>query len=194
MKKQIALSLLFFLIACSSVQATIISNSGLITYPDTGSAFPVPATSQTVFSPGDSIRAAETIDLAALVFATDDNSGAGWDTAALEWVVQWFSPTSTGTPDASFVVPYLWSQITADITAGLTELTFASDAFTPTADGDWFVVSSFENDFANQRAPSIAAVRVPEPATLLLLLIGFVAIGLVGRKKAVFSSKSAMIA
>ena len=194
MEKLNLIPALLLLLASFASQAAIIETSlnpavspGLVAYVDNDDGWPTPQqdptvysalpASQTIFAPYDPIRIAQSISLADLNQATDDNGLSSWDLSSLLWVVEWWSPSAvtSSTPTGYNTVAYAWADASADLANGLTQTTFFTDlyipnTFAPLEVGQWYVQSYFEND-TQYRGP-ISFRVVPEPATLFLICAG----------------------
>ncbi|MBT3144142.1 PEP-CTERM sorting domain-containing protein [Neptunomonas phycophila] len=175
MFSKVALAILPLVAALSlpSQASVVIQNFGTATSPSEFAA----GNTQTTFSVGDTVYAGEVFDLQALDAATDDANSDGF----FSWHAVWYDPlglsfssnmvniawediiTAQGTGDSSFVVTAPSQQGTSG----------GSVSFVQTP-GVWSV-----NGVAEGQVTSTASFEVPEPETLLLLLLG----GLLMRRK-----------
>jgi hypothetical protein len=168
MFSKVALAILPLVAALSlpSQASVVIQNFGTATSPSELEA----GNLQTNFSAGETVYAGEVFDLQALDAATDDVNSDGF----FSWHAVWYDPlglsfssnmvniawediiTAQGTGDSSFVVTAPSQQGTSG----------GSVSFVQTP-GVWSV-----NGVAEGQVTSTASFEVPEPETLLLLLLG----------------------
>jgi hypothetical protein len=169
MFSKVALAILPLVAALSlpSQASVVIQNFGTATSPSELEA----GNLQTNFSAGETVYAGEVFDLQALDPATDDANSDGF----FSWHAVWYDPlglsfssnmvniawediiTAQGTGDSSFVV-------TAPSQQGTSGGGSVSFVQTP---GVWSV-----NGVTEGQVTSTSSFEVPEPETLLLLLLG----------------------
>ncbi len=197
---------LSFSVCLVSANAAIIDTSknsavlpGAAAYIGDVSGSPTPhmaggPTPQSIFSPTDPIRIAQSISLADVNEANDDNkidfyegtTDLIWDywgadgiaISGLVWSVDWYDPTDTWVDSNLMFVS--WSDIDAwKADSALTQISFWTDLWVPTTygplmSGMWNADIYFDGNYSDTVSFAVVSAPVPVPVTLLLFATGFV--------------------